>query len=171
MCLGAGGAPPRLPHALDRAPQLWRGVHEVQAIQYFIEGCRDGTHLKHKLLCSEPATLADLMAKADKYAMADSAMRMKVATPAKPAPPPAAPRTATDDRQQQNNKRKADQPESRYRSRQVATIEEEQPAGQASSQRQRTGKATWQPKLTFEQMLDLPCKHHSGAKLSTHRLR
>ena len=84
------------------------GVHEVQAIPYFIKGCRDGTHLKHKLLCSEPATLADLMAKADKYATADSAMRIKVTTPAKPTPSPAVPQAAADNRQQQNNKRKTD---------------------------------------------------------------
>ena len=111
------------------------------------------------------------MAKADKYGTADSAMRMKVTMPAKPAPLPAAPRAAADNRQQQNNKRKADQPDPRYGSRQVASIEEEQPAAQASSQRQRTGKAAWQPKLTFEQMLDLPCKNHSGAKPATHTLR
>ena len=41
------------------------GVHEVQAIQYFISGCRDGTLLKHKLLRSEPATMATLMMTAD----------------------------------------------------------------------------------------------------------
>ena len=34
------------------------GVHEVQAIQYFSKGFRDCTLLKHKLMCSEPATLA-----------------------------------------------------------------------------------------------------------------
>ncbi|KAE8794019.1 Endoglucanase 3 [Hordeum vulgare] len=56
----------------------YEGVHEVHAIQYFIDGCRDGTLLKHKLMCSEPTSLAVLMAKADKYAMADSAMRVKV---------------------------------------------------------------------------------------------
>ena len=31
------------------------GVHEVQAIEYFTVGCREGTLLKHKLLCDEPA--------------------------------------------------------------------------------------------------------------------
>ena len=30
------------------------GVHEVQAIEYFTAGCREGTLLKHKLLCDEP---------------------------------------------------------------------------------------------------------------------
>ncbi|KAI4997937.1 hypothetical protein ZWY2020_053279 [Hordeum vulgare] len=64
------------------------GVHEVQAIQYFIKGCRDGTLLKHKLMYSEPTTLAALMAKADKYATADSAMWIKVSATNKPAHPP-----------------------------------------------------------------------------------
>ena len=30
------------------------GVHEVQAIEYFTAGCREGTLLKHKLLFDEP---------------------------------------------------------------------------------------------------------------------
>lgn len=47
------------------------GVHEVQAIQYFIDDYRDGTLLKHKLMCSEPTSLVVLMAKADKYATAN----------------------------------------------------------------------------------------------------
>ena len=55
------------------------GVHEVQAIQYFVSGCRDGTLLKHKLLRFEPATMAALMVTADKYANADSAMKIQVA--------------------------------------------------------------------------------------------
>ena len=42
------------------------GVHEVQAIQYFIDDCRDDTLIMHKLICSEPTSLAVLMAKADK---------------------------------------------------------------------------------------------------------
>ncbi|KAE8798393.1 Endoglucanase 3 [Hordeum vulgare] len=82
-------------------------VHKVQAIQYFIEGCRDGTLLTHKLMCSEPATLAELMAKAYKYATADSAMRIKVTTTSK----------AADNRGEQNNKRNPDQPDLRYRSK------------------------------------------------------
>ena len=67
------------------------GVHEVQAIQYFVSGCRDGTLLKHKLLRSEPATMATLMVTADKYANTDSAMKIQVALDeagkAKPVPP------------------------------------------------------------------------------------
>ncbi|KAE8795323.1 Endoglucanase 3 [Hordeum vulgare] len=70
------------------------GVHEVHAIEYFIEGCRDGTILKHKLMCSEPATLAQLMAQADKYAMADCARRIKVTATGKASPLLATPRSA-----------------------------------------------------------------------------
>ena len=91
------------------------GVHEVQAIQYFVSRCRDGTLLKHKLLRSEPATMATLMVTADKYANADSAMKIQVALDkadkAKPVPPPKP--AGENSRQQhnhQNNKRKADQP-------------------------------------------------------------
>ena len=67
------------------------GVHEVQAIQYFVSGCRDSPLLKHKLLRSEPATMAALMVMADKYANTDSAMKIQVALDeagkAKPVPP------------------------------------------------------------------------------------
>ncbi|KAI4994875.1 hypothetical protein ZWY2020_034778 [Hordeum vulgare] len=85
------------------------GVHEVQAIQYFIDGCRDGTLLKHKLMCAEPTSLAVLMAKADKYATADSAMRIKVTALDKVVPAPATHKPAGDNRGGQNNyKRKAD---------------------------------------------------------------
>ena len=59
--------------------KLWNsceGVHEVQAIQYFVNGCQDGTLLKHKLLRSKPATMAALMVTVDKYANPDSAMKI-----------------------------------------------------------------------------------------------
>ncbi|KAE8772514.1 Endoglucanase 3 [Hordeum vulgare] len=72
------------------------GVHEVQAIQYFIDGCRDGTLLKHKLMCSEPTSLAVLMAKADKYATTDSVMRVKVTASDKAVPTPATPKPVGD---------------------------------------------------------------------------
>ena len=54
------------------------GVHEVQAIEYFTAGCREGTLLKHKLLCDEPTTLDELLIIADKYATADSSMKTKI---------------------------------------------------------------------------------------------
>ncbi|KAE8816942.1 Endoglucanase 3 [Hordeum vulgare] len=99
------------------------GVHEVQATKYFINGCRDGTLLKHKLMCSEPTSLAVLMAKADKYATADSAMRVKVTASDKAAPTPATPKAAGDNRGgQNNNKRKADQLDSRSNNKLVIDL-------------------------------------------------
>jgi len=53
------------------------GVHEVQAIEYFTAGCREGTLLKHKLLCDEPETLDELLITADKYATVDSSMKAR----------------------------------------------------------------------------------------------
>ncbi|KAE8784906.1 Endoglucanase 3 [Hordeum vulgare] len=76
------------------------GVHEVHAIQYFIAGYRDGTLLKHKLICSEPTTLAALMDKADKYASVDSAMRIKFRAADKPVQPPLMMRPAGDNQGQ-----------------------------------------------------------------------
>ncbi|KAI4976047.1 hypothetical protein ZWY2020_049654 [Hordeum vulgare] len=100
------------------------GVHEVQAIQYFIDGCRDGTLLKHKLMCFEPTSLAVLMAKADKYATADSVMRVKVTASGKPVPMRATTKPAGDSPGgQNNNKRKADQLDSRSNNKLVANME------------------------------------------------
>ena len=50
------------------------GVHEVQAIEYFTAGCREGTLLKHRFPRDEPATLDELLIIADKYATADSSV-------------------------------------------------------------------------------------------------
>ncbi|KAE8813886.1 Endoglucanase 3 [Hordeum vulgare] len=147
------------------------GVHEVQAIQYFIDFCRDDTLLKHKLMCSKPTSLAVLMAKADKYATADSTMRIKIGAMDKPVQSPSTTKPVGDNRGRQNNELKADQLDPRPGSKQVPSLEEEQPAAQAGAQRQRAGKNAWQPKLTLEQMLDAPCKMHSGAKPTTHTLR
>src|SRR4051812_36210072 len=51
------------------------GVHEIQAIQYFIDGCLDGSMLKHKLLRKDFTSLAKLMKIANSFAASDSAMR------------------------------------------------------------------------------------------------
>ncbi|KAE8781804.1 hypothetical protein D1007_44864 [Hordeum vulgare] len=130
---------------------------------------RDGTLLKHKLMCSEPTSLAVLMAKADNYATADSAMRVKVTASDKAVPTPTTPKPVDDNQSgHNNNKRKADQLDSHSNNKLVANVKREAPTTQAGSQRRRTGKNDWQPKLSFEQMLDTPCKMHSGAKPSTH---
>src|SRR4051812_19731262 len=51
------------------------GVHEIQAIQYFIDGCLDGSLLKHKLLRKEIKSLVDLMRIANSFAASAAAMR------------------------------------------------------------------------------------------------
>ena len=145
----------------------------MQSIEYFIVGCREGTLLKHKLLCDEPETLDELLIIADKYATADSSMKeeIQISTTGKVAPQ--APRTPVADagrRQQQgDNKRKAPQPASS--SRQVATVEAQQPEEQPPPKRQKGGKPNWLPAFSYEQTLDGPCKFHSGAKPSNHTTR
>ncbi|KAE8790872.1 DNA mismatch repair protein Mlh1 [Hordeum vulgare] len=144
MCVQAADEP--LHNYITRSIELQNsceGVPEVYAIQYFIEGYRDGTLHKHKLMCLELATLAELMAKVDKYPTADSAMRIMVTTTDKATPPPTTPRPAAESPGQQNNKWKTDQPDLWYWSKKVATTEEEQPAAQATSQRQQASNNTW----------------------------
>ncbi|KAE8776270.1 Endoglucanase 3 [Hordeum vulgare] len=97
-----------------RVKDLLDAANEQQSlldpvIQYFIDGCQDGTLLKHKLMCSEPTSLAVLMAKADKYTTADSAMRVKVTASDKIVPTPSTPKPVGNNRGGQNNKRKEDQ--------------------------------------------------------------
>jgi hypothetical protein len=55
------------------------GVGEKQASGYFIDGCREGLLMKHKLHRAEPKTMAKFTAIADKYASANSAARVKFA--------------------------------------------------------------------------------------------
>ncbi|KAE8779565.1 hypothetical protein D1007_47404 [Hordeum vulgare] len=119
--------------------------------EYFIDGYRDDTLLKHKLMCSEPTSLVVLMAKADKYATADSAMWVKVTSSDKVVPTPTTTKPAGDNRGvQNNNKRKADQLDSRSNNKLVANVEGEASATQVVSQWRRIGKNDWQPKLSFE---------------------
>ncbi|KAE8791595.1 endoglucanase 3 [Hordeum vulgare] len=149
----------------------WEGVHEVQAIQCFIYGCRDDTLGKQKLICSEPTSLASLMGKEDKYATTDSAMRIKISAMDKTTQSPATAKPAGDNPGGQNNKRKADQPDPRPGSQQVANVEEESSAAQAGAQGWRTGRSAWQPKLSIEKMLDMRIKMHTRAKSATHTLQ
>ncbi|KAE8805629.1 hypothetical protein D1007_18298 [Hordeum vulgare] len=125
-------------------------------------------------MCAEPTSLAVLMAKADKYATADSAMRIKVTALDKVVPAPATPKPAGDNRGGQNNyKRKADQMDPRSNNKLVANVEGEASASQAGPPRKRRnqGNPNWLPKQSLEQLLDAPCKIHSGATPSTHTLR
>ncbi|KAE8769342.1 hypothetical protein D1007_59081 [Hordeum vulgare] len=122
-------------------------------------------------MCAEPTSLAVLMAKADKYATANSAMRIKVTALDKVVPAPATPKPAGDNRGGQNNyKRKADQ---MANNKLVANVEGETSASQAGPPRKcrNQGNPNWLPKQTLEQLLDAPCKIHSGVAPSTHTLR
>ena len=72
-------------------------MHEVQAIEYFTAGCREGTLLKHRLLCDEPETLDELLVIADKYATADSSMKTEIQVTVTGKVVPQAPRTLAGD--------------------------------------------------------------------------
>ncbi|KAE8821753.1 hypothetical protein D1007_00161 [Hordeum vulgare] len=125
-------------------------------------------------MCTEPTSLAVLMAKADKYATADSAMRIKVTASDKVVLTLSTPKPDGDNRGGQNNyKRKADQMDPRSNSKLVANVEGEASAPQAGPPRKRPKRSNtnWLPKQSFEQLLDSPCKIHSGANSSTHTLR
>ncbi|KAK1653716.1 hypothetical protein QYE76_071521 [Lolium multiflorum] len=126
------------------------GVHEIQAVGFFMAGCRPNTMLWHKLRRSDPKTMAALMAIADKYALAEGAS----STPAEisPAPSrrdnnkPAEHKPAEGGhhgsrRDNYRGKRHSDQPDRRYGSAHVAA------------------------------MLDSPCKYHSGKNPSNHTTR
>ncbi|KAI5005204.1 hypothetical protein ZWY2020_032447 [Hordeum vulgare] len=81
-------------------------------------------------MCADPTSLAVLMVKADKYATADSAMRIKVTASNKFVPAPATPKPAGDNRGGQNNsKRKADQ---MANNKLVANVEGKTSASQAA---------------------------------------
>ncbi|KAE8775306.1 hypothetical protein D1007_52176 [Hordeum vulgare] len=125
-------------------------------------------------MCSEPTSLVVLMAKADKYATADSAMHVKVTASDKAVPTSATPKPAGDNRGgQNNNKRQADQMDSCSNNKLVASMEGETSAPQAGPPRKRSNRnnTNWLPRQSFEELLDAPCKIHSGAQPSTHTLR
>ena len=147
------------------------GVHEMQAISFFMGGCRPNTMLWHKLRRSEPKTMAALMVIADKYALAEEAG--KAPADVSPAPTrrdnnkPAEGASHGSRRDTYRGKRHSDQPDRRYGSAHVAAVADNAAGG---SRRQKQDRQ-WKPKYTFEQMLDSPCKYHSGAKPATHTTR
>src|SRR3954469_16763818 len=67
--------------------------------------------------------------------------------------------------QQSTGKRKDDQPDAQYGSRQVATVQNEEDPGAAGGSRKMMPNVRPQgqmkPKYTFDDMLDAPCKLHS----------
>ena len=129
--------------------------------------------LKHKLLCDEPTTLDELLDIADKYATADSSLKTELRVDASGKVLNPAPKTPAGDSNQRpyqnDNKCKAPMPPSA--SRQVATVEDEQPEGRPMPKKQNGGRLAWQPAFSYEQTLDAPWKFHSGAKPSNHTTR
>ncbi|KAK1618858.1 hypothetical protein QYE76_024375 [Lolium multiflorum] len=153
------------------------GVHEMQAISFFMGGCRPNTMLWHKLRRSEPKTMAALMVIADKYALAEEAG--KAPADISPAPArrdnnkpaehkPAEGGSHSSRRDNYRGKRHNDQPDRRYGSAHVAAVSDNAAGG---SRRQKQTDRQWKPKYTFEQMLDSPCKYHSGKNPSNHTTR
>ncbi|KAK1666217.1 hypothetical protein QYE76_054376 [Lolium multiflorum] len=152
------------------------GVHEIQAISFFMGGCRPNTMLWHKLRRSEPKTMAALMVIAEKYALAEEAG--KAPADVSPAPArrdnkpaehkPAEGGSHGSRRDNYRGKRHSDQPDRRYGSAHVAAVSDHAAAG--GSRRQKQDRP-WKPKYTFEQMLDSPCKYHSGKNPSNHTTR
>ncbi|KAK1652414.1 hypothetical protein QYE76_070219 [Lolium multiflorum] len=153
------------------------GVHEIQAVGFFMAGCRPNTMLWHKLHRSDPKTMAALMAIADKYALADGTS----STPAEISPAPSRrdnnkpaehkPAEAGHHGSRRDNyrgKRHSDQPDRRYGSAHVAAVSDH---AAGASRRQKQTDRPWKPKYTFEQMLDSPCKYHSGKNPSNHSTR
>ena len=156
------------------------GVHEIQAIQYFTDGCLADSMLKHKLLRKNFISLAELMRVANQFAVSDSAMRPIQLGVGGVIPSPGAPQSDVgnqglsrkerrennrNNNQQNNGKRKDQQPDTQYGSRQVAAVKnEEDPGAAGGSRKPRPNVRTpgqMKPKYTFDDMLDAPCKLHS----------
>jgi hypothetical protein len=100
------------------------GVGEEQAIGYFMDECREGTLLKHKLHMAKPKTMADFMAIANKYASADSAARVQYVEPApvEGQSQPASGQSGHHNRDR-HGKRKDEHRDNKYGSQQVATVQ------------------------------------------------
>ncbi|KAE8792676.1 endoglucanase 3 [Hordeum vulgare] len=113
------------------------GIHELEAIQYFVDGCRDVTFLKHKLMCQEPTTLVQLMAVIDKYDLHESSVKLPVLVDATDKPTLAKPvaTTAAGGSQLDQGKRKTNQSDAHYESRQVAFVEDRKMTNSPSSGR------------------------------------
>jgi hypothetical protein len=160
------------------------GVHEIQAIQYFTDGCLADSMLKHKLLRKDFTSLAELMKVANQFAVSDSAMRPIQLGVGGVIKSPGAPQSEAGNQglsrkerrennrnnninnsQQNNGKRKDEQPDAQYGSRQVAAVQSEEDPGAAGGSRKMKPNVRPQgqmkPRYTFDDMLDAPCKLHS----------
>jgi hypothetical protein len=125
------------------------GVGEEQPIGYFMDGCKEGTLLKHKLHRTEPKTMADFMAIADKYASADSIARVQYL---EPAPAGGQSQPASGQGVHHNcdchGKRKDERHDNKYDSRQVAAVQGS-PGATGGSQKRKGDKFS-KDKYTIE---------------------
>jgi hypothetical protein len=146
-------------------------VGEEQAIGYFTDGCREGTLLKHKLHRTEPKTMADFMAIADKYASADSTARVQYIEPV-PAGGQSQPTSGQGGHhnRDRHGKRKDERHDNKYGSRKAAAVQGS-PGAMGGSQKCKGDKFS-KDKYTIEVMLDQPCKFHSvSGKPAAHTTR
>jgi hypothetical protein len=136
------------------------GVGEEHAIGYFMDGCREGTLLKHKLHRAKSKTMADFMVIADKYASADSTARVQYVepTPAGGQSQPASGQSGHHNRDR-HGKRKDERRDNKYGSQQVAAVQGS--LGATGGSQKCKGDKFSKDKYTIEVMLDQPCKFHS----------
>ena len=137
---------------MDQAENSCEGVHEIQAIQYFTDGCLADSMLKHKLLRKNFTSLAEVMRVANSFAVSDSAMRPIQLGVGGVIQSPGDPQSDTGNQglsrkerrennrnnsnnQQNNGKRKDEQPDTQYGSRQVAAVQNEEDPGAAGGSR------------------------------------
>src|SRR4051812_44389910 len=157
------------------------GVHEIQSIQYFIDGCLADSILKHKLLRKNFTSQAAVTRVANEFAVSDSTMRPIQLEAGGVIRSPGAPQSDTGNQglsrkerrenrnnsgnQQSGGKRKDEQPDAQYGSRQVAAVQNEEASGAAGGSRRPRPNVRppgqMKPKYTLEDVLDAPCKLHS----------
>src|SRR3954447_26409118 len=150
--------------------------------------------LKHKLLRKDFTSLAELMKVANSFALSDSAMRPIQLGVGGVIKAPGAPqseagyqglsrkerrennRNNNNNNKQNNGKRKDEQPDAQYGSRQVAAVQNEEDPGAAGGSRKMRPNVRppgqMKPKYTFDDMLDAPCKlHGTPGRPSAHTTR
>ena len=137
--------------------------------------------LWQKLQREMPSTLGEMIRIADSYALGDPTQPLyNSSEPNKKYPGNNAAGSARrNDRHDYGNKRRDEQPDQRYGSHQVATVDSEQQGagysqrprydGPAQNQNQTQGNRDQAPNqnrpvedmFTYEKMLDRPCKYHT----------
>ncbi|KAK1645701.1 hypothetical protein QYE76_063506 [Lolium multiflorum] len=117
------------------------GVHEIQAISFFMGGCRPNTMLWHKLRRSGPVDGA-LMAVADNLRLNTEAARQHLSW------------------QRRDSHGSVHEP--------ARTAVRLRPCSRRGRQRGRRQPPTWKPRPHLRADLDSPCKYHGGKNPSNH---